>query len=565
MLTESLLSQFALVLVLATILGIVMHYLRQPLVAAYILTGIFISFLPMASAASRGPLEFLPTIGIAFLLFLIGIELDFRELKAIGKPIVLASLTQMAVTTTLVTAFINYLGFPVHQALLIGLALSFSSTIVIIKLLIDKQEVSTLHGRVAIGILLIEDLVAVLALMSISIITSVDGLHSAAPFIILAVKGVVFLAIVVLLTKFVIGRLFTILAASHELLFFSSISWCFLFIAIATSLGFSMEIGAFLGGVSLATSPFRFQIAGRLKPLRDFFIAIFFIELGLQIVLPDVLSNIGLIGLFAVVALLVKPIELMAILSLLGFRRFTTYHTATALSQISEFSVILFLTAQRSGLLPGQLVSVMASATIVTIFISSIVVNQNQRFYKSLGWLVQLLERDTAIKAKLLKPGSHDVILIGAHRSGEQVLTFLKKKSPQSLLVVDYNPEVVRKLKKERIAVLFGDIADPDILHEIRLQEAKVIISTVRVLKDNLALLEAAQHEGAKSISIIAAQDREEAKLLYQHGAHMVVIPQYLEGEEIVDSLEKHWADQSYYQKEKEKFMVGEGHGITAV
>lgn len=551
--------QFAIIIGSATFLGFVLHALRQPLVAAYILAGVLISFLqPFGGISTHGPLEFLPDIGVAFLLFLIGLELDFRELRLIGKPIVLASITQMAITTAIVGVLTTFMDFSATESLLVGLALSFSSTIVAIKLLADKQEVTSLHGKVAIGMLIVEDLVAILALMFLSLSSSVVslGLTNAFPFIALILKGLLLFGLVVLLIRFVIPWLFRLLAVNQELLFLSAISWCFMFIMLSGFLGFSLEIGAFLGGVSLAATSYRYQIAGRVKPLRDFFIAIFFVDLGMGIVFSEIVMQAKYIFLFSLYALVIKPVEIIGILSLLKFRRFTSYHTATVLSQVSEFSVILLVAAQRSGFVSRDMVSTLAATTVITIFISAILVNQNERVYPLFAKVLKAFERKSRNNAHVThKELVNHTVLIGANRAGEPVLHFLKKKVGGQLLVVDYNPSIVQNLETEQVRVLFGDISDPEVLNQLNLGKANMVISTIREIKDNLTVLQAASNMQSTAIYIMAAVNEDEAELLYKKGAHEVIVPITLEGMHIVQSLERHWEDDDYFERLRKRNM----------
>lgn len=559
---SELFRQLALIIGFTTCIGVILHLLKQPLVAAYLLAGVIISFFQLITVTPGGPLEVIPSIGVAFLLFLIGIELDFREVKAIGKPIVLASLGQMAITTALIALLMTALGFTATEAAITGLAISFSSTIVVIKLLVDKQEVTTLHGKVAIGILLIEDLVAIVSLMFLSLSDSIFsvGITLSFPFVSLALKGAFLFLLVIVFIKFVIDRLATVIAKNQELLFFSAIAWCFVFIAIASALGFSVEIGAFLGGVSLATSPYRYQIVGRLKPLRDFFIALFFINLGMHVSYESFMAHLHFVILFSIIALVLKPFIFTVLLSFLGFRRFTTYHAATTLSQLSEFSVILIMAASQRGIIGNQMVSVLAATTIVTIFISSILVNQNHRLYKVFWQVMGVFEKASGRVVRLAHRNLKDhVILIGAHRAGEPVLTHLKDHiDPNDLLIVDYNPEIVKYLEQSGLQVLFGDIADPDILDQLDIGKAKLVVSTIRELKDNLLIIEVAKRENSKAMLVMAATDQAEAEILYLHGAHEVVVPLNLEGLRIVRSLEKYWQDPEYFTKNREKQLEHE-------
>lgn len=539
-----LIIQLAIVIGTATAAGILLHVLKQPLVAAYILAGVVLSFAGVHFTENNGSLELLPSIGISLLLFMIGLELDFRELKLIGKPIVLASLAQMAVTTAVVAVLITLAGFNAIDASLMGLALSFSSTIVVIKLLIDKQEISTLHGKVAIGMLLVEDLAAVVALMFLSLSSSMAslGVTQTMPYVALFVKALVLILVVLGLIKYIIPRLFSLLAHSQELLFLTAVFWCFMFATATTLMGFSLEIGAFLGGMSLASTAYRYQIAGRLKPLRDFFIAIFFVDLGMSVMFSQVVAQMGYVAMFTIFALVIKPIEILVILTVLRFRKFTAYHAATALSQISEFSVILLVAAKTQGFVSDDIIQLFTATTVITIFISSLLVSQNDRLYPIFSSVIKRFER----KSSGFKHFMHDdledhIVLIGANRAGEPVLDFLRKKDIKNVIVVDYDPQKVRELQAEKIPVIFGDISDPEILEQLHLDKARIVISSIRELKDNLMLLEAASQQNSKAKFFIAATDDDEAVLLKHGGADEVIIPLKLEGSYIVGLLDKHW------------------------
>ncbi len=258
--------QLAVILSVASVLGLIMFRLKIPLVVSYILVGVLLSCLSFFDITQSLVLNILPEIGIAFVLFLIGMELDLREIKTLGVPIIASALGQIVISTTLGFFLAGWLGFNPVESLYLGLGLAFSSTVVVVKMLLEKKDLASLHGKLSIGILLVEDLVAVGVLMMISVSNSaLDlGLQQSLPVLSLIVKAIGLFILTFVLSRFVLEKIFDLVAKSTELLFFTAIAWCFAFTSLAVLAGFSVEIGAFLAGVALASSPYHFQIQGKI-------------------------------------------------------------------------------------------------------------------------------------------------------------------------------------------------------------------------------------------------------------------------------------------------------------
>lgn len=543
---DNLFLAFTLVLGMATLFSLLARFLRIPLIVAYIFTGVVLTTFGTPIIRETPVLHFLPEIGIAFLLFLIGMELDYREMLKVGKGAVIASFVQLSLSGIAGFAMALLLGFTREQGVYIGIALAFSSTIAVVKLLAERHDESSLHGRLSVGILLLEDLLAIVVLMFLSLSTSAlsIGLTNSLPLVSLILKSLFFFSLTMYVARYILPSIVSYIAHSTELLFLSAIALCFSWISLAHLLGFSMEIGAFLAGLALASSPYRLQIAGRIKPLRDFFIALFFINLGAGANLLDVATHPTPFLLFTSYAIVVKPLIFMIVLSALGYRKHSTFLTSINLTQISEFSLIVLSAGQVLGIVDSSLLSTFALVGAVSIALSSILIIHSKTLYKLVYPLITHLERDKSIATVALKKEpelKNHIIVVGCHQSGGKVVEYIAEKQGDQLVAVDFNPEIVKELAGKGIRVVFGDISDPDIVDEVNVKAAKLIVSTVRDFDDNHLLLLEAKRKNHDAFVILAAQTEEDAEKLKKKGADKVIIPLALEGQHIVNFLSREW------------------------
>ncbi|MBI4099464.1 cation:proton antiporter, partial [Candidatus Microgenomates bacterium] len=411
----------ALVISLASGLAILMRRLRQPLVVSYLLAGGLLSLFGLVRPEQLQFLAFLPEIGLAFLLFLVGMELDLGEFRTLGKNVLVATVCQVAIATGF---FWLLLGNWV-----LALALAFSSTILVVKLLLEGKEISALHGKLAVGILLTEDMLAVLALMFIS---------SARLDVLVLLKGLFLIWLAIFAGKKLLPNLFRLTADNTELLFLTGIGWCLLFVSGAAFLGFSVGIGAFLAGVSLAQSVYRSQISSRIKPLRDFFIMIFFIDLGTGLSFSALSGLWGVTLAILAYVILIKPLIFFLTFVVLRFRVHTAFQTGILLSSISEFSLIILVVAARAGLVGKEFLSPVIFAAVVSFVLSSLLVTHKQLVYRFVKIWGKRLERSGAVSMiffpKENQAFSDHAILVGCHRSGSIILATMRKTYGDNLI-----------------------------------------------------------------------------------------------------------------------------------
>lgn len=538
----------AFVLALSSGLAIVTRRFNLPIVVSYIASGAILSLFGIVSPEKLGFLKFLPEIGLAFLLFLVGMEFDLKEFRSIGRNVIFASLGQVIISAVFLLFLVNkilVLSFPAN--LVLALALTFSSTILAVKILSGGGEITSLHGKMSVGILLLEDLLAIVLLMF---------LGSFNPAIILP-KAVFLIWLALFSGRRLLPQVFRYTADNLELMFLTAIGWCLVFVSLAQFLGVSVGIGAFLAGISLAQSDYKLEIGGRIKPLRDFFIMIFFIDLGLVINVLAIRSFLFPALLFSLYALIIKPAIFFLLFVGNRFRAHTAFRTAVLLSSLSEFSLIVVYSAAQLGIIPDGLVSLVVLSTVFSFIFSSLLISHSAGLYKLLKNILKKLERQKTLNLDFMPKEETEftghAVLVGCHRSGQIVLKVLKKLFGENLLVADFNPEVIETLKNSFVTCLYGDVADPEILERLRLKEAKLVISTVRDLADNLVLLDALEKTQSKAVIIITASDTKEAASLYERGAHHVSLPLTLEGNSIGRLIYDYQDNLTSLTKERER------------
>lgn len=550
---DNIFIQLAIILGLTSVLGFVTYKMKLPLLIAYLLGGLSIAVWGIFDVKTSQALSFLPEIGLAFLLFLVGMELDFREIRSFGKPIIVCGILQILFTTVFGTFLSQSFGFDLLTAVFLGVGLSFSSTIVVVKLLFDRKDLSSLYGKLALGILLLEDLLAVVILLGLTSTTSALGLGITETFPILAFMGkaLILFSLALILNHYILGAIFKAVSASQELLFLTALAWCFIYVTFALWLGFSVVIGAFLAGVALANSLYHFQISSKVKPMRDFFVALFFVYLGTKVNFAQIGETLPLILTFTLYAILVKPLIFLVLLGMFGFRKHTIFSSSINLSQISEFSLIIVLVGMEQGLVSEGALTVIASSALLSIIISSVLIIKSRKVYKLLVNFVSLFEsggsRHFIEETGVPEPLVGHVVVVGGHRVGGEVIKLLKKeKIPQ--IVLDFNPHLVEALLALHIPVVFGDMGDPEVLDGLNLDEARMVISTAPSLDDNKLLLEELKTKHKNIPVILRADTLEDAKKLYTLGADYVIIPELLAGDVLVERLKDHLSDKEFFK-----------------
>ncbi len=549
---QEVLIYISLIIAAATILTIVARIIRQPPIIAYLIAGIIVGPLVFNLVGSSDVLlQTFSRIGVAFLLFIVGLSLDFRLLKEIGKVSAIAGVIEVAIVSALGFLICTFLGLDNLTSLYIGVALAFSSTVVVVKILSDKKEIDTLHGRIAIGILIVQDIIAAIALMIVPLMNSGTEVNSVFQKLGVAILMII---LVFLLSKFLFNRFMDYLAKSQETLFLFGIAWAFALATVFFELGFSMEIGALIAGMSLASSKYALDLEGKMKPLRDFFIVLFFVFFGSQLTAVN-FKLIAQALIFSVFVMIVKPLVVMLILKFYGYTKKTNFLTSISLAQVSEFSLILILLGFSLNQLNQSVMNLAVLIALFTIGISTYAINYSHKLNDWLASFLDFFEGKT-VKETEKETKTYDVILFGYHRIGHKLIEILKKTG-MSFAIVDYNPKVIMALNKQKIQTIFGDAGNKNLLNELPLDKAKLIISTIPEESSNLSILERMEELESDAVFIATAEQPRAALDLYHAGADYVLIPHHLGGEYAAQIIQDFKLDKSKYNK------IGKEHKHT--
>jgi len=552
---EQIFVQLGIILLAAFVVAYFLRLFKQPLIIGYIIAGVILSSFFIKVGASNEIINVLSQFGVAFLLFIVGLHLNPKIIKEIGISSLFLGLIQIIITFGLsfLIAF-KLLGFDTIASCYIGLALAFSSTIIIMKLLSDNQQLDSLFGKISIGVLIVQDLVAVAALI---IISSVSGGLKSFDF---NIEGILIgLGLIIglfLIGYFALPKFTKKIAKSQELLFLFSICWCFIVGAIFSFIGFSVEIGALIAGVILSISPYATEISAKIKPLRDFFVIVFFIILGSKIQLSNFWKIIVNALIFSGIALILKPIILMWSMKLFNYTKRTNFLVGVTLSQISEFSIIVISLGITLNHLSQEIFDTIILTLIFTILISSyLIIYSNQIYYRVSNFL-NLFEKKSVRKKyenRLLKK-EYEIILFGYNRIGFSILNSLRRMK-KDYLIVDFNPEVINNLEKFGVPALYGDAFDLELLGDLPLDKSKIIISTIPDVETNDLLMERVREINKNAIVILRAHTIEDALHLYEEGASYVLTPHFLGGEYVAKMIEDSGIKIKDYESEKKKHI----------
>lgn len=521
--------ELALVFGTAAALGLIARALRQPLILAYIATGVIIGAFGFTPVATEGLYQLFSTLGIMLLLFLVGLEIKLSSLRFIGTSAGLIALGQMIVTFALGFALALLFGRSLTEAGYIGIALVFSSTIIVVKLISERQDLNSLYGKLSIGILVCQDLVAMLVLLVLTGWRSGIGFHVQTLMSTIVVGGLV-IAAMIGLGRWVMPKIFHQVARSPELVLVSSLAWVFLVVATVKGLGLSIEIGGFLAGLALANASEHFYIGHRIKPLRDFFLLLFFVTLGTSVAGADLAGLIGAVIVFIVFVLWVKPLIVWAIMASLGYHRRTAFLTGLTMGQVSEFSLVILAVGVGLGQIHQSIATLMTTVMVLSIGLSSFGILHNNDFYRLLQPVLKLFERRHRRREDKTSDRVHrSIIVIGAHRTGQQVLEHLPKGQ---VAVIDFDPDVIHQLRRRKWLAVYGDLSDPDLFEPFDLKYVKTVISTSPSFEDNAVLL-AQLRPWPRVTIIVRAENEHESHRLYRLGADYVLVPQLTAGQHL--------------------------------
>ncbi|WP_204079514.1 cation:proton antiporter [Mycobacterium riyadhense] len=489
----------ALILAIATAAGLLAVRLRQPLIVAFIAVGIAVGPVGTGWVRFNNTIELLARLGIAILLFLVGLRLDLHMIRSTGSVAMATGLGQVLFTSGFGFLIAIALGMDNVTAIYVAVALTFSSTIIIVKLLSDKRELDQLHGRIAVGFLIVQDIVVVLVMIALTAFGRGAGDNVAIGTAAVLAKGAGLLAGMWLLLRYVLPWLIHVIACSQELLVLFGVSYATSAAALSEWLGLSSEVGAFLAGVSLASTPYRVAIGARLVSLRDFLLLFFFLDLGSRLEFTDLTRQIASASVFSALVLIGNPLIVLAIMSVLRYPVRVGFLAGLTVAQISEFSLILAALGLNLGHITNAIVSLITIVGLITIGGSTYMIMYSHQMYDRLKRLLAIFERRGRREPVPVENGSDvNVILFGLGRFGTHLVDHLAAGGSR-VLAVDFDPHQVRSNTRQGVTAMFGSAEDVQLLDSLPLHDTRFVISAIPELETNLALLHNLHHWRAPS------------------------------------------------------------------
>ena len=555
--------QLSLVLLVVLAISFVMRLLKQPLIIGYIVSGILIGPMFLGLLYDNPTLHVFSEIGIAFLLFIVGLHLSPSVIKEVGKISLITGIGQIVFTTIFGYLIGIMFGFDFVTALYVAIALTFSSTIIIMKLLSDKDALEKLYGKISIGFLLVQDFVAIIILIVISSLTS--GLSSGNVLLETFMKGILLMCVLIPVSFLILPKFSNFFAKSQEFLFLFGISFGLGLASLFYFAGFSIEVGALIAGIMLSISPYSHEINSKLKPLRDFFIISFFLVLGSQMVFTDISGLIIPAIIFSLFILIGNPIIVMILMGLFGYSKKTGFMAGLTVAQISEFSLVIIAMGVKVGQISAQVQSFVTLIGLTTIAGSTYLIMFSEKIYSKIERFLSIFERKNPKDRKGCEVNRIDYILFGYNRIGFSILKSFSKLS-KNYVVIDYNPETVKKLAEQNVKCIYGDADDSEFLSDIRVDKAKLIVSTIPDISTNLLLLKKVNEKNKRSITIVTARQIKEAFELYENGADYVILPHFLGGNHTAILIESAGVNKRKYKDFKQMHLkelnerVKEGH-----
>ncbi len=532
----SIFAEIAALLGLAAAVGLAGRMLRQPLVVSFVLVGVLAGPAGIGLVRAADQVELLAELGIAVLLFLVGLKLDLGLVRSLGAVALTTGLGQVVFTAAF--GFLIGLAFamPVLESFYVAVALTFSSTIVIVKLLSDKREIDSLHGRVALGFLIVQDIVVVLAMIVLSAIgvgVAVD--HPARAILLVVMAGGLLLGSVLLFVRFLADPLTERLARTPELLLLFAVALAAGGAAMADAVGLGKELGGLLAGIALASTPYRDALAARLAPLRDFLLLFFFVALGSRLDLAQMRADLVPAIVFSLFVLIGNPLIVLAIMGAMGFRKRTSFLAGLTVAQISEFSLVFVAMGVTLGHVGEGALGLVTLVGIVTIAASTYMIIWSHELYALLEPLLRPFERrETPREPVGPEEASHaavDVVVLGLGRLGAALAGRLAARR-LSVLALDFDPTVARFGRHQGFVVVYGDASDPERLAQLPLSTARWVVVTVPGLARGLthedprkAILQALRAAGFDGRIAVAARSRAEETELARLGADLVLAP----------------------------------------
>ena len=560
---SGLISAIGISIMAATALAFLAYLTKQPLLLAYLAAGAAIGpQFGFGWVSSQADIKIITEIGLILLLFMIGLEMNLNKLKESGEALLATGIFQFVLCAAMGFGFFLLLGFTIgepfeyrifgvkvlggqYDLLYLAVCMALSSTTIVVKLLYEKFELGTLAGRLTLGVLVFQDIWAIVVL---SIQTSLSN-PQLLSILIQFGQAALLIVISMTLSKYVLGYLFRKIARLPELMLVASLGWCFLICALAGYFNLSLEMGALIAGVAISTFPYNLDIISKIVNIRDFFITLFFVALGMEI--PNPMDNLGIFLVAGAAALFLIASRFLSVYPILYFLQNgnrVSLLTSINLSQASEFALVISAIGLKSGHIVPDIQAIIIFVFVITSISSTYMIKYNHQLQ---GFLSKIAERvgfkdiESAPTDELAAPPK-DIALLGFFRVASAFIREIEDTAvdlKDKIVVVDFNPQVLRRLPQHGIKVVYGDISNPETLHHAGISEAKIVISTISdeilVGTNNLKLIDQMKKIAPEARIIVTAESPSRALILYDAGADYVCLPNQLAARHLLTMVER--------------------------
>lgn len=538
---------FALLIVTATVLSFIARKSNQPTIIAYIFTGLLLGPVMFNLVSDSGLVALMSELGLGFLLFLLGIEMNIEDIREILRPVTNIAILQTVLQTSLAFILPLVLGFSLTETVIIALCTVFGATPVIVKLLTDKDEITTLPGKIDVGVLILQDiyLVIILALFSAESLTNPVEIGFTLSKILGLMAAVAGLSL--LSSKYILPVLFKRVAENRHAFFIHGIAWAFLFISLTMELNLSVEVGAFLAGLGLGQIPYRDELKERVRPLTDFFMVVFFSSIGLQLTSNNLLVYWKEAVIASIVLMIGNFLIMFYLIDRENFTPETSFLGSINMTQVSEFSLVVGGLAVSQGYVNTDILGYLSLMALLTMSTSSYLINYNREIYERAKPYLERFESEDKEDVELQKFENHAVI-VGYNNMVERILPVLKQEYGD-VIVVDRNTENTDNLSRKDVEYIYGDFKHGEIRKSCNLKNAAFVLSISPNLNVQHQIMNDTSQEATR---FLEAQTFEEAAELYERGAEYVIIENMVTADKVADYLDLYIEDPEVFKEEVE-------------
>ncbi|MEP7105422.1 MAG: cation:proton antiporter [Chloroflexota bacterium] len=541
--STDLLSSVGICVTAAAIAALIGWRVRQPLILAYLLTGVLIGPHVLDLVGDREAISTVSEIGLILLLFVIGLEIDLKKLLGSGRAVAALGFIQVPICIGLGLLFfgaIPGLGGGRYAVIYLAACMSMSSTMIVVKLLYDRSDLDTLPGRMTLGALVFQDVWAVVMLAVQPNLANPD----LKPLAISLLEGIGLVVWSLAMSRYVLPRVFRAVAKAPELVLVTALAWCFFLAAAASLAGLSREMGALIAGVSISTFPYSMDVGAKVGSIRDFFVTLFFVTLGMQIPIPS--AHVLLVAAAAAAFLILSRAVVVPILYFAGLGQRASILPAVNLANISEFSIVIASLGLARGHIDSSVVTVVILTFAATSIVSTYLIGDSARVYRILHRVLRLLHiPDIDQPDASTQHTQADVVFLGFFRDASSVLHEFEHHGPKRgrhrlvdrMLVIDFNPHVIGELRRRNVPCVYGDISHLDTLVHAHVMGAKLVISSIPddVLRgtNNARLFAEAKQVWPAAAVILTSEHVPQALEFYAAGADFVYVPRMSSAHEL--------------------------------